>query len=470
MATITIDPVTRIEGHLKISVTTDSNNRVTEAFSTGNLYRGFENLLQGRPPRDASFITQRICGVCPVPHGVVSAQAVESAAAYQPTMQALRLRNLMQGANFLGSHILHFYHLAAMDFVKGPAMNPWAPGYEADYRLSSAQNQAVLDNYALALSIRRKAQEMRAIIGGMYTHVGNVLPGGVMAKLSSEQIADFQSYLWEIKSFIKNVWAGDLELLASVYDDYFTIGRGYGNMLCFGAFDIDSNGQKLFPSGVYTNGMTAAFNPANITEDVGFSWYSSGSGLNPANGSTNPAFGKSNAYSWLKAPRYNGLAYEAGPLARLFVSGEYREGVSVMDRHKARWIESVTISENMETWLNQLNSSESSYTPVNPVSGTGAGFTEAPRGALGHWVSVSNSQINRYQIITPTCWNASPKDDNGNPGPIEQAILGTQISKPEQPVEILRIIHSFDPCTACAVHVISPKGKELSQFMVHPGL
>jgi hydrogenase large subunit len=472
MATITLDPVTRIEGHLKISVTVDSNNVVTAAQATGNMFRGFENMLVGRKAEDASILTQRICGVCPVPHGVASAKAVESAAGFTPNLQAFLVRNLVLGSNFLASHILHFYHLAIMDFIKGPGMNPWTPGYSSDFRFSNAKNQALLDNYAAALGIRRKATEMQAIIGGMYPFVSNIAPGGVKGGLDNTDLSNFKRFLDEVQSFIINVYQHDANLLAETYDDYYSIGRGYANLLSFGVFDTSTSGGLLFPAGSVANAGTSVtpLATADIREFVGHSWYSSGSGENPASGTTTPNYGKTNAYSWLKSPRYGNAAYEAGPLARVWMSGDYRRGVSVMDRQMARCVEAIKIASSMQTWLSQVTNGSGRYTAVNPVSGSGIGLTEAPRGALGHWVTVANSQISSYQIITPTCWNASPMDDSGNPGPIENALVGTKIADMNEPIELLRIVHSFDPCTSCAVHVISPKGTEMSGFVVTPGI
>ncbi len=229
----------------------------------------------------------------------------------------------------------------------------------------------------------------------------------------------------------------------------------------------------LFPAGTVTNGTVGSFTQTNIKEYVGHSWYSSPSGINPASETTTPNFGKAGAYTWLKAPRYNGAAYEAGSLARTWISGDYRRGVSVMDRHLARYTETNKIATNMLTWLNQVvvglsGAGSTSLGIATPVSGSGIGLTEAPRGALGHWLTVANSAISKYQIITPTCWNASPMDDTGNVGPIEKALIGTHVVNTAQPVELLRIVHSFDPCTGCSVHVMSPEGVEMSNFVVQP--
>lgn len=467
MSTLVLDPITRLEGHLKVSVTLDSNNTVTAAQATGGLYRDFENLLLNRVPKDAAFLTQRICGLCPVSHAVASSKAIEQAANFTPSLQALLLRNLIQGSNYISDHILQFYHLTLMDYIQGPQVQPWTPGYSQDHRFNSSDNQALVDNYIKALSIRRQAHEMGAIFGGKLPHVANVVPGGVTAIPSTTDIDNFKNCLNEVTTFITNTYQADVNKLASTYGDYYNIGKGYGSLITYGVFDIDTNGNKLFPQGIVSNGNIESFDQSNIQEYVGHSWYSSQSGVNPAGEDTIPDYGKSGAYTWLKAPRYDGQPYEAGPLARTWISGDYKNGVSVMDRHMARYIETAKIASNMSTWIDQVATDTSGYTDIGtPSLGNGIGLTEAPRGALGHWVSVSGSKISKYQIITPTCWNASPMDDNGNVGPIEKALIGTHVADTSQPVELLRIVHSFDPCTGCSVHVMSPDGVEMSKFIV----
>ena len=469
MSTIVLDPITRLEGHLKVSVTLDANNIVTAAQTTGNLFRDFENMLIGRVPKDAAFLTQRICGVCPVSHAIASSKAVEAASGFTPNLQALLLRNLIQGANFISSNILHFYQLALMDYVQGPQMHPWTPGYSQDFKFNATDSQSLINNYVTALSIRRQALEMGAIFGGKLPHVGNVVPGGVTALPTATNITNFRNYLNIITTFITNTYKADVNKLASTYSGYYTIGKGYGNLIAYGVFDLNTTGGKLFPAGIVANAVVGSFSQTNITEYVGHSWYSSPTGSNPANETTVPNYGKTGAYTWLKAPRYSGAAYEAGSLARTWISGDYRNGVSVMDRHMARYTETAKIAANMQTWLNQIVAGASAFTNLGaPTSGSGIGLTEAPRGALGHWVSVATSKISKYQIVTPTCWNASPMDDAGNVGPIEKALIGTHVVDTAQPVELLRIVHSFDPCTGCSVHVMSPEGVEMSKFVVQP--
>lgn len=469
MSTIVLDPITRVEGHLKIEVTLDSNNTVTSAKAAGNLYRDFENMLLNRVPKDASFLTQRICGVCPVPHAVASAKAVEKMLNFQPNLQALLLRNLIQGANFIDSNITHFYHLSLMDYIQGPQMSPWTAGYTQDFRFSAADTQALTNNYVTALQIRRQANEMGAIFSGKLPHAANIVPGGVTCLPTATDITNFRNYLNTIQSFITNTYQADVNKLAAAYSDYYNLGAGYGNLISFGVFDTNTSGSKLFAAGTVAGGTVGAFSEANIKEYNKYSYYSSPTGQAPASGTTTPSYGKSGAYTWLKSPRYSNVPYEAGALARVWVSGDYRRGVSVMDRHMARYVETAKIASNMQTWLNQLTAGASAFTNVaTPASGTASGLTEAPRGAIGHWASVSSSKISRYQIITPTCWNASPMDDSGNAGPIEKALVGTHVANTAQPVELLRIVHSFDPCTGCSVHVMSPEGVEMSKFIVQP--
>lgn len=468
MATIKIDPVTRLEGHLKIEVEVDSNNKVINAYSTGNMFRGFEKILTGRDPRDAVHITQRICGLCPVSHSVAATKAVEKAFNFTPSFNAMLLRNLIEAGNYVSDHILQFYHLSLLDYAKGPNLNPWTPGYSVDYRLTDSENQAVINNYIKALEMRRKAHEMTAIFSGKIPHVMTIVPGGVTKKPTTTDINNFKTYLTELKSFVENQYMNDLNLIATKYSDYYNIGKGPGNLLTFGVFDIDTNGNTLFKSGIYKNGTYSSLDVTKIKEYVKSSWYTTASGnLHPSTGVTEPQFGKTGAYSWLKAPRYDGAVYELGPLARMFMNNEYTRGISVMDRHMARGLETKKIVNEMFNWVNALSTSATTYTQLSvPTSGVGVGLTEAPRGALGHWLNFSNKLTTRYQVITPTCWNVSPRDDMGQMGALEQALIGVTVQDINQPIELLRIIHSFDPCTGCSVHIMSPEKQVKAKFVV----
>jgi hydrogenase large subunit len=462
---ITLDPVSRIEGHLKAEVVVDYVNgrqQVVEAKLTGTLFRGIEKILENRRPLDAPDITQRICGVCPVSHALASSMTLENAAGMKPPPNARVLRNLVLGANFLQSHILHFYVLSLMDFVEGPGMAPWQPSWTADkQRISGLDAQRLLGNYVRALEARRKAHEMGAIFGGKLPHPPTFVPGGFTATPRPPRITQFQQYLAEIRAFIRDVYLPDVDLLARYYPEYFQLGAGHKNLLAYGVFDLNDAGtSKLLQRGRLRAGGGAVekVDAKAITERVTASWYAPQTdNLNPSVGETVPVYPKNGAYTWLKAPRYQQAPCEVGPLARMRVSGYYPGGVSVMDRHRARALEAQRIADAMAGWVQQLVPQQSTYTPYQtPETGTGIGLTEAPRGALGHWLKIQSGRTQKYQIVTPTCWNASPKDPLDQRGPIEQALMGTPVGDVNEPVEVVRVIHSFDPCLSCAVHVMRP--------------
>jgi hydrogenase large subunit len=467
---------------MKIQVTIDTvggKQQVTDAQCTGTQFRGFEKILVGRDTKDAPFITQRICGVCPVSHGTAASLAIEHAAGVTVPANARILRNLVLGANFIQSHILHFYLLAALDYITPPASAPWTPSWNVDLMRSSSMQQ-IVGNFTNAVAMRRQAHEMAAIFAGRMPGLSSIQAGGFTTKPTSTMISTFSGYLNTLINFINNDYVPDVQVLSNAYTDYLQIGKGTGNLIAFGVFDLDSTAtpSRLLKRGVVYNSNNTSvqtLSTAKITEMVTNSWYDNATNnLNPAKGTTedvDPA-SKPSAYSWLKAPRYSNKACEAGPLARMWVNGDYRRGVSVMDRHMARALETQKLANAMIGWLDQLTVGASEYTPVTtPFSTAGEGLTEAPRGALGHWLTTAPSTtlapngvaaIGNYQVITPTCWNASPKDTNGVRGPLEQALIGTPVSVAAQPVEVLRVVHSFDPCMSCAVHVMRPDGKHVT--------
>jgi hydrogenase large subunit len=484
---ITLDPVTRLEGHLSVKIDVEGT-QVTNAYSSGTLYRGFENILAGCDPRDATHITQRVCGVCPVSHGMASSLALEDAWKTTIPANARIIRNLILAANFIQSHILHFYHLSLLDFIDGPAMLPWTPHFDTRSRFDAAQTATLVDHYRQALTARQQAHELGAIFGGKLPHTPVFEAGGVTAGPTQARVNTFRTLLGQLTAFVEQVYLPDAALLAQTYPEYFDIGRGYGNLLAFGVFDLDAAGQtKLLQRGYAANGSSQilALDLAAINEHVAYAWYKganpptdSGGSLPPdentagpykiylplisANPTADPPPApdlnvplpdKPGAYSWLKAPRYNGQPFETGPLARMWISGHYRRGISVMDRHLARAQETQLIARAMTDWVNQLRSDQGCYTQPTPLTNVlGIGLTEAPRGALGHWVQIFDGKIAHYEIITPTCWNCSPRDDFSRPGPLEYALLGTEVINSDEPIETLRVIHSYDPCLACAVH------------------
>jgi len=478
--TITIDPVTRIEGHLRLDVTVDTvggEEQVVDARSSGTMFRGFEIILAGRDPRDAAQYTQRICGVCPVSHAMASCLNLDAAFGVTPPDNGRILRNLVLGANFIQSHVLHFYHLSALDFIDTTGLldaSPWTPRYVTPDMATGSVASTLVNNYVAALHLRRKAHQMGAIFAGKLPCIGSFVVGGCTETVTAEKVADFRSLLAELRAFIDNVYLQDVSTVSSLFPAYFQLGGGNGNLLAFGAFDLDAGGtSKFFPGGRITDGIPGTVDPAGIIEYIKYAWYTDASGThNPAQGVTVPDAEKPAAYSWLKAPRYADKAHELGPLARMWVNNQYTNGVSALDRIAARALETKLIADAMDGWLDQLTPGAPVYSPSTiPQQATSMGLTEAPRGALGHWMDVDNSVISRYQVITPTNWNASPRDNLEQPGPIEEALVGTPVVDLAQPVEILRVVHSFDPCLACAVHMVRPGDRTGgTKVLIQPGI
>ncbi len=516
MAKIVIDPISRIEGHLKIEAVVEGGV-VKEARSSGMMYRGLENILQGRDPRDASRIMQRICGVCPTSHGLTAAYALDEVYGVNGaiTDNGRILRNLIQGANFIQSHILHFYQLAALDYVDVTAvadyqggdpalkkvkefiarghLGPFVPRYEGDYRLSKAENQLAVAHYVEALNLRRLAHEAVAVFGGKMPHNMSIVAGGVTAEPTIDKIANF---LWKVEQlieFIDNRYLPDVLMVAKRYSDYFGIGAGCKQFLSFGVFDLDTDPdltkrRRHFPQGIVKADLKLRrVDPTKITEEVENSWYVNHGALHPYDGATTPDRNKAGAYSWVKSPRYAGDVLEVGPLARMLaayaagdqkvqgqVNGVLREFkaspealFSVLGRHAARAIETKLVAEQLKKWVLELKPGQPTFTdfPLE-VTNRGMGLHEAPRGALGHWVVVEGGKVKNYQAVVPTTWNAGPMDAKGQPGPIEQSLIGTRVKDQRNPFELVRIVRSYDPCLSCAVHVVTPKGEDLGRFVV----
>ena len=501
--TITLNPITRIEGHLSVKVNVQSG-RVAEAFVVGEMFRGFETILRGRDPLDAQHITQRICGVCPVEHGVASVLAQEMAYKLAPTNNGRIVRNLIQAANYIMSHITHFYILSGPDFVdvamvagyqgKDPALlavkawvkaqlasttvtpaAPFLPRYAAKYLQDADANFAALRHYLEALEMRTLAHRMGAVFAGKLPHAMTLVPGGVTEKVTALNITEYRSCLGRLQTFIDQAYLPDVVAVAQSFPEYFTLGPSCGSFLSYGVFpEAAENGTAFLPAGTLLDGKLQKLDVEAITEDVGQSLFSSASGRKPFEGETVPAPDKAGAYSWLKAPRYNGRVMEVGPLARLLVA--YHDGrntaaksavdallkstgrepkdlASVMGRHAARALECKLVADRCGEWLDQLAPDQPACADFSiPEEGRGHGLTEAARGALGHWIEVRGRKISNYQCVVPTTWNCSPRDDRGQPGAIEQALLGTPVADAENPIEVARVVRAFDPCLACAVH------------------
>ena len=455
MRKIVLDPVTRLEGHLKVEVDVDGG-KVVEARAVGTMFRGFETILKGRDPRDAVPITQRICGVCPVSHATASTLALEEAFGIDqvPTNGRL-IRNIVLGANYLQSHIIHFYHLSLPDYVKLPDIALFANAHKGDMRLNDSANKVLVDHYFKALEIRRKAHELVAHFGGKMPHQVTIVPGGTTQIPTQARIDACKALLEEITAFIENEYQADVNTLATAYSDLFQVARGPGRMLSYGGMPMDDGNRKyLFESGVYFDGVRQKLDRSRISEDVTYSWYDNTGNGDPLSTSTQAVVDKAGAYSWVKAPRYNGEPCEVGPLARMIISGYHQGGISAMDRIIARHTESRLVARSLAGWLDELVVGASVGISYEiPESATGIGMMEAPRGSLLHAVRISGQKILGYQAVVPTTWNTSPRDGKNVSGPLETALMGLPVSDADNPLQVVRVVHSFDPCLACAVHM-----------------
>ncbi|MHB1532467.1 nickel-dependent hydrogenase large subunit [Acidithiobacillus sp.] len=571
--TVVVDPVTRIEGHLRIEAEV-RDGVITGASSSGTMVRGLEIILQGRDPRDAWAFAQRICGVCTLVHGIASVRAVEDALHYPIPQNAQLIRNLMIAAQFVHDHVMHFYQLHALDWVDvlsalqaDPAKTAAlaqslsnyprsSPGYFAEvkdkfarfaasgqlgifangywgspaYKLPPEANLMALAHYLDALTWQREVAKLHAIFGGKNPHPNFVVGGAPTAisvaasvgatAVNMTGLEIVQNVIREIRSFVDEVYLPDTLAIAGFYKDWFSKGEGVGNFMAYGEFpsrDINDVGSLMIPRGIILNRDLSTVHPLDlrapdqVQEFVDHSWYSytvgKDQGLHPFVGQTHldytgpkPPYEHldTNAgYSWIKAPRWKGKVMEVGPLARvlvLYASGHQQTRAlveatlrklnlpvqalfSTMGRTAARTLESKIIADAMQGWYDQLMANIrtgqlETFNPALwepstwPAEARGVGFTEAPRGALAHWVVIKDGLIDNYQAVVPSTWNAGPRDAAGQDGPYEAALKGTELPDPAQPLEILRTIHSFDPCIACAVHLVDPAGKELLQVKV----
>ncbi len=581
---VVVDPITRIEGHLRIEAQTDGDT-ITEAYSSGTMVRGIEIILRGRDPRDAWAFAQRICGVCTLVHGIASVRAVEDALQYEIPHNAQLIRNLMIGAQYVHDHVMHFYHLHALDWVDvvsalkadpkatselaqavSPSYPKSSPGYFADiqkrikdfvesgqlgifangywghpaYKLPAEANLMAVAHYLEALNWQRNVVQIHTILGGKNPHP-NFLVGGAPSAISIHPghtgkgkgphyrggmgatalnqtgLATIKNIIEDMQRFVDQVYVPDTLAIAGFYKDWSKQGEGTGNFLCYGDFpDKATNDVSSFlvPRGVILNRDLTQIHEVDldaeeqIQEYVSHSWYNyqggKQTGLHPYKGETEfnydgpePPYQQLNVdkgYSWLKSPRWKGYAMEVGPLARalmMYAKGHEQTKAlvdytlktldlpiealfSTLGRTAARTIETKIFADTMMSWYNQLvgnirngdvrTFNEKLWEPSSwPAQCKGVGYTEAPRGALAHWIVIKDGKIDNYQAVVPSTWNAGPRDANNQPGPYEAALKGHKLHDPKQPIEILRTIHSFDPCIACAVHVTDPNGEELIQ-------
>ena len=461
MPTKIISPITRLNGFWRIDVNIE-NGQVIDAYSSGIFFRGIEKILQGRDPRDAVYLTERICGICSTAHSMAASLALEDAFKIKPPRNGIIIRNLIFGADLLQNHIRHFYFLTIPDFVRGPDRPPFTPRYEVDYRLSKAESEKIYENYLESIHISRTAHDMVTIFGGKIPHNHGILAGGATVTPTGDNIRMFLSMLSRVRNFIENKMMADLEKVATAYEDYYKIGIGHENLMAFGMFPHpDKKDAFYFKPGVIIGSKQEKLDANSITEHVKYSWYKNSPPLEPQKGETQPDTNKKEAYSWVKAPRYKGHSVESGPLARLILSGYYDGGYSTMDRIAARVIEAKIVAQMMEEWCGDVEIGKPVFTPYDiPQDAEGIGMVEAMRGSLGHWMRMRAGRITHYQIITPSAWNCSPRDDRGIRGPVEEALVGTPIEDFDQPIEVGRVARSFDPCLACAIHMIDMKGRE----------
>ena len=562
MSRVVVDPVTRIEGHLRIEAEVDGGV-VRDAWSSSTMFRGVELILKGRDPRDAWAFTQRICGVCTTVHAIASIRAVENAIGATPPPNARVLRNLIIAAQCVQDHVIHFYHLHALDwvdivsalsadpaqtstlaesisdwplsstsyfngvkeriagFVDRGQLGPFANAYwgHPAYKLPPEANLMAVAHYLEALDWQRDYIRIHAMLGGKNPHLQSFLVGGMatpidpdqQASLNAGTIAELQKLVAKGLDFVSRVYIPDLLAVASFYKDWAAYGGGVGNYMVYGDYPEGEgpDASLYLPSGVIRGrdlSTVEPLDPSMITEQVRHSWYDYAGGddsaLHPFDGETNPNYtgpappyellNTDEKYSWLKSPRYDGLPMEVGPLSRMLVA--YASGhprvkelvslvltrlevgpealFSTLGRVAARGIETLLLAEKISDWVTELADNmgrrelrihdNSKWDPSSwPAECSGAGFHEAPRGALGHWVHIENGAIRNYQCIVPSTWNAGPRDAAGQRGPYEAALLDTPVANEEQPLEILRTVHSFDPCMACGVHVVDKARREI---------
>jgi hydrogenase large subunit len=564
MSRITIDPITRIEGHLRIDVEVEKN-QVAKAWASCTMWRGIENILLGRDPREAWVFTQRFCGVCTTVHALASVRAVEDALKLEIPLNAQLIRNLIVIAHAMHDHIVHFYHLSAMDWVdvstipqadpaKASALAESLSGWTGNSApqlkgvqdkvkgiLASGQlgifaggawghpamtlppdvNLMALSHYLQALEMQREAHTIVATLGAKTPHIQNLAVGGVanainlnsLATLNMDKLVAVKVAFEKLIPFIRDVYFTDVCAIAGLQTDWFHIGKGVTNYLAAPDLPLDGAGTKFdFLGGVISNGDLSSVRPISSTrdplfrdgvvEDVSHAWYEGQEARHPFKGETKPQytdFQDEGKYTWVKAPRFEGKPTQVGPLASVLVN--YARGHaltrkwtdlalqkisavakkpitidhlhSTMGRIVARAIRTAVLTElAMEHWQKLADNIVGGDTtifnqPEFPLGAVeGSGFHEAPRGLLSHWVVVEKGLLTNYQAVVPTTWNASPRDASGAIGPYEASLLGTPIARPEKPLEVVRTMHSFDPCMACACHAHDATGEEIATVKV----
>lgn len=427
---------------------------IKEAFIVDTLYRGFEQILEGRSAMDMPYYTQRICGICSSAHAIASAFAVEQALGMQVPPNGQFLRNLILAGDFIQNHLRHFYLMCMPDYFRGPDIAPFTPHLEGDIRLSKKEDDQMTEHYFKSLEISREAHAAFGVFGGKAPHGHGIVPGGCTMHVDADKVNRYRGYLTNILQFVNDVMIPDAELLVERYPEYVHLGKGNGNFLSVGGFSTP-DGSSLFPHGTLILDKRQPFNEQFVTEEVTTAWYKQTGPVHPNEEKTVPDRTQPKGYTWVKAPRYQGQAVEVGPLARALIAKEKIIGYGAVARLWSRAQETKRIAEATRIWLDRLEpGADTLNTRMEQESGFGVGLFEAMRGALGHWVQIEKGRVKNYQIVTPSAWNFSSRDEAGTRGVGEASILGLKIQTAELK-EAGRIIRSFDPCFSCSVHFIN---------------
>ncbi len=558
---IVVDPITRIEGHLRIDVEVDGG-RVRNSWSSGQMFRGIETILQGRDPREAWIFTQRFCGVCTTVHAITSVRAVENALALEIPLNAQLIRNLILIAHGLHDHIVHFYHLSALDWVDvvsalkaDPAaasklaedLSPW-PGnskrgleavkarlealvasgqlgiFQNGYwghpamKLPPEVNLLAVSHYLQALDYQRKANQVVTILGSKTPNIQNLAVGGVAnainldneATLNMKKLYAIKDLLAEVATFVHQVYLPDVLAIGSMYPDWLGYGSGVTNYLAVPDLPLDAGATQFdLPGGTIVGADFGSYKPmtswkddrfgSQVVESIAHSWYDGSWTRHPYEEETVPKYGDfkdDGKYSWIKAPRFEGRPMQVGPLAQVlmgYASGhplfkkyvDYSLGAlskltgrqigagvvhSTLGRHLARAIRTAVLADQaLDHWGRLANNIGKGDTaifnpPVFPKGEQrGFGVHEAPRGTLSHWIVIRDGKIANYQAVVPSTWNAGPRDEKGQRGPYEASLIDNPVADPDRPLEVVRTVHSFDPCIACAIHTLDLEGKEIAR-------
>lgn len=447
---ILFSPVTRLSGLLSVELTTD-DSFITEANVSATMFRGYEYIMQNRHVTDAVYLTQRICGICSTVHGANASYLLDILYDNEIDEAAQYVRNIMLAADFLQNHIRHFYFFELPDYVVMPERPPFLAQNCTDCRLNPTENELLAGNYIKAVKASQECHQILALFGGKAPHQHSFVHGGIAVMPTIDKITTSLSLLQSIRQFIDECLMKDTQILSKAYADYFHIGETAGRFLSFGLFRFgEKNDAPLLKSGVLDAGKLSTPELNLIQEDISRAWFH-----RPAwTEESEPAPHKLGAYTWTKASLYKNKHFEGGPLARMIINGYYHGGTSTMDRIVARSMETLMIAELMGEWLKKLRPGKAPLKQKTTLAVNQAtAVSDAMRGPLLHSALVENEQVIKYDIITPTGWNFSPKDDYGNRGPAETALVGTYLSSPDLKYIIPgRIIRSFDPCISCATH------------------